>query len=346
MRLSVFVALFSATSFLACGSSGSDDDLSGPSPSAGGGSAVAGGAGTGGSAVAGGAGSGGAAAGQAGSGGGESGGTGGTTAGGAAGSSGGAAGSSGTGGTDPGGVKYRIHLAASTAPFTHSDGLAGETPLAHSSGIRSFQLFKDASDTSPLTVFDLGDGFVEAGYNDGDDTVLAAVDPATLTAGTYTLGRVVHTHVRYRINATMHQGALPIPGEFDNVQVLSDHTTLDGKTYEHGHFDYAFKVAGMSFPLSGENAPEPEYTGSGGFSIKLEAGQWAYYFPVNIPVDPTLGKDVDTYLRVNMFESFRWQDDPTGVGYLPGVFDATPTGSETVVRFGANSFAVDFQIAP
>jgi hypothetical protein len=46
-----------------------------------------------------------------------------------------------------------------------------------------------------------------------------------------------------------------------------------------------------------------------------------------------------------MFESFRWQDsgDP---GYLPGVFDATPTGTEAVKRFGANSFSVDYQISP
>jgi hypothetical protein len=35
---------------------------------------------------------------------------------------------------------------------------------------------------SPLTVFDGGAGFVEAGYEDGDDTVVATVDPKTLVA--------------------------------------------------------------------------------------------------------------------------------------------------------------------
>ena len=182
---------------------------------------------------------------------------------------GGAGGAGGAGGTAPGGPVVRIHLRATTAPFAHSDGLAGQTPIAHSSGMRSFQLFKDAADPSPLTVFDYGTGFVEAGYDDGDDTVVAEVDPQGLVAGTYTIGRVVHSHVRYRVAATMHASGYVLPGEFDNLQVMSDETLLDGVLRDRGYYEYVFHALGNDYPQTGNDAPVPEYLGSGGFSVKI-----------------------------------------------------------------------------
>lgn len=252
-------------------------------------------------------------------------------------SSGGATTSGGTGGSGGEGPMIRIHLRANTKPFTHQDALAGETPLSHTSGIRKFQLLKQPGDPSPITIFDHGAGFVEAGYDDGDDTVVGSADPKKLTPGTYTQARVVHSHVRYRVAATVHANGLDLPGEFDNVQVLSDGTTLDGKTHDHGYYEYVFKFGNKSFPTSGENAPEPQVPSSGGFNVKLEGGEWAYYFPTNLTLTQDLPGDVDVVMEVNMFESFRWQDQEE-MGFKPGVFDVTPTSFEPVKQFGANSF--------
>jgi hypothetical protein len=241
--------------------------------------------------------------------------------------------------TSAAGPVVRIHMRANTKPFAHTDGLAGQTPIAHASGMRKFQLFKDAADPSPVTVFDYGTGFIEAGYDDGDDTVVATVPIAGLTAGVYTLGRTVHSHVRYQVAATVHALGFDIPGTFDNVQVMSDGTLLDGVLRNHGHYDYRFEAAGQTYPVSGEDAPIPTYLDSGGFGVKFENGEWAYYFPVALTVSPDVPTDVDMVMEVNMFESFRWQDQP-GPKNATGVFDVTPPAFEPVMRFGANSYAV------
>lgn len=264
-------------------------------------------------------------------------GTTGTTGGGGSGQGGGAA--QGGGGSAAGTRHIRIHLSADTKPFAHDDGLAGQTPISHSSGLRKFELYRDDNDPSPLVVFDYGTGFVEGGYNDGDDTVAATVDPTTLTEGHYTRGRVVHSHVRYSIHATMHAQGLDFAGTFDNVEVLSDKTLLDGTMRDHGYYAYVFNAAGKSYPVTGENAPVPTYPGSGGFSVTFTNGEWAYWFPVDLTVKHELSADVDVDMHVNMFESFRWQDEGTK-GYKKGVFDVTPASFEPVERFGANSFVV------
>jgi hypothetical protein len=237
------------------------------------------------------------------------------------------------------GPVVRIHMRANTKPFAHTDGLSGQTPIAHASGMRKFQLLKDASDPSPVTIFDYGTGFVEAGYNDGDDTVVATVPIKTLTTGVYTVGRTVHSHVRYQVSATVHAFGLNVPGTFDNVQVMSDDTLLDGVMRNAGHYDYRFTAAGQSYPATGENAPVPTYLDTGGFGVKFESGEWAYYFPVALTLSPDVPTDVDMVMEVNMYQSFRWQDQG-GAGNAAGVFDVTPPTFEPVLRFGANSYAV------
>lgn len=274
---------------------------------------------------------------SAGTGSGTSGTTTGTAGGGGSGQGGAAA--QGGGGAAPKGPRIRIHMSADTKPFAHDDGLSGQTPISHSSGLRKFELYRDDNDPSPLVVFDYGTGFVEAGYNDGDDTIAATVDPTTLTEGHYTRGRVVHSHVRYSIHATMHAQGYDFAGTFDNVEVLSDKTLLDGTLRDHGYYDYVFNAAGKSYPVTGENAPVPTYPGSGGFSVTFTNGQWAYWFPVDLTVKHDLSADVDVDMHVNMFESFRWQDQGAK-GYKKGVFDVTPASFEPVERFGANSFVV------
>lgn len=248
---------------------------------------------------------------------------------------GGADGSGGAAGASDAVVTIRFR--ATTAPFDHQDGLSGQTPLEHYSGVRDLQLFRGVDDPDPVTIFDLDDDFVEIGYNEGDDTVVASVLASELPEGTYTLARTVHTHVRYRVASTMHVGGLAMPGEFDCLQVLSDGTLLDGQPRDHGYYEYLFTTLGQSFPSSGSDAPLPMSRETGGFTAVLEQGEWAYYYPVSLAVTPDLTDDVDVVLHVNMHESFRWEDEPTA-GFQPGVFDTTPTEFEPVITFGANSY--------
>ncbi|MCC6999955.1 MAG: hypothetical protein IT370_35480 [Deltaproteobacteria bacterium] len=238
------------------------------------------------------------------------------------------------------GPRIFIHVAATAATFPHSDGLSGQTPRLHRNGIRSFQLLRNMGDPQPLHVFDHGDGFVEASYDDGADTVVGSARAASLTAGTYTVGRVVLSHVRYQVDSTLHAGGFDIPGRYDNVQVLSERTTLDGTARARGWFRYVFTGGASSYPLEGVGgAPVP--TGPTGSSLvtALEGGELALYFPVQLVVNPAVTSDVHEVIEFNVDQCFRWQDQ-TQAGYQPAVFDSTPSGYEPVLRFGANSFRV------
>lgn len=261
--------------------------------------------------------------------------------GGDAGGGGAALGGASEGGSSAGGgsgASVRIHLRSSTAPFDHQDGLAGQTPLEHRSGVRSLTLYRAEGDPAPLVVFDLGQESAEVDYADGADTLVYTASTPDLADGVFTVARVVHTWVSYRVAATMHNG-LVVPGELDNFQVLSDGTLYDGELYDAGAYTYVFEAGGMQFPTSGTNAPVPEWDAGGGFSVRFEDGEWAYYFPVNLAIDSDWPVDTDVFLDVNMHESFRWQDQPTA-GFSEGVLDLTPTTFEPVMHFGANSFDV------
>ncbi len=238
-----------------------------------------------------------------------------------------------------GGANVEIHLRSSTAPFAHMDGLAGQTPIAHSSGIRSLTLYRMAGDPDPVEVFDFGQESVEASYADGADTLVYTAKAADLPLATFTIARVVHSYVRYRVAATLHYSGFIIPGEFDNLQVLSDQSLVDGQLRDAGYYEYVYTGGMQSFPTSGSDAPIPEWESTGGFSVVFENGEWAYYFPVNLPVNPTLPTDVSVVLGVNMHESFRWQDQAMP-NYAEGIFDVTPVSYEPVMKFGANGFTV------
>ncbi|MFO0553846.1 MAG: hypothetical protein U0271_36020 [Polyangiaceae bacterium] len=261
-------------------------------------------------------------------------------AGGASDGGGGAGGASdGGGGASSSTASIDIHFKSTTAPFAHADGLAGQTPSVHKSGLRSLTLLRDANDPSPFVVFDLGQDSIEIDYADGADTLVYTAHAADLPAGTFTVARVVHNYVRYDVAATLHNGALMLAGTFDNLQVLSDASLVDGTVRDAGYYEYVFHTGGSSFPTSGSNAPIPEWQSAGGFSVRFENGEWAYYFPVSLPLDPNLAQDASVTFEVNMHESFRWQDQAL-TDYATGVFDVTPTSFEPVMQFGANSFAV------
>lgn len=191
-------------------------------------------------------------------------------------------------------------------------------------------------DPAPFLVFSHGDGFAEASYDDGADTVVGSIARRDLPRETFRVARVIHTHTRFTVDARLHAPGATLPGTFDNLVVLSDRTTLDGTARSRGHYRYVFHAAGVSFPLEGEGLDLPDVS-SGGFVVREEAGEAAYYFPAAIAVDPEGAEDVEFVFEVFVHEGFRWidRDEP---GYLAGAFDVTPSSYEPIVQMGASSF--------
>lgn len=236
----------------------------------------------------------------------------------------------------PGATVY-VHLVSSHDPVPHAPATAGQTPRDWVSGIRSLHLLRVEDDPDPFLVFTHGDGFVEASYADGADTIVGSAPIAELEPGTYTWARAVHTHVRFTIDATLHAGFGPMPGELENLIVLSDRTTLDGVEHRRGDYTFTFRTAAMEYPTSGsgyEIAPIP----GGGFHTRVEDGETAYYFPILLEVTDRLTEDVHLLFEVNVHEGFRWTD-ATMPGYETDVFDITPLGTEPIVQAGANRYS-------
>jgi len=227
-------------------------------------------------------------------------------------------------------------VVTTTEPFAHSDGYSGQTSRNTSQGIRSFTLFRDVNDPAPVTVFDHGSNYVEAGYNDGDNTIVGAAPVGSVPAAHYGLARFGVSHSRYRVYSTLHYQGLPIPGDFNCVQVLSDGTDIDGVTRSRGWYRYIFETGGQSYPQEGPNAPLPTSPTTGGFTMITIGSQTYYDFPIDLTVPAAIDKDLHTGLRVNMFESFRWEEQAQP-GYSVGVYDTTPVSFEPVRRFGANA---------
>ena len=242
------------------------------------------------------------------------------------------------GGPPPGaGPAVTIHLRGSSAPVTHDDGLSGETPIAQKVTVRSLTLLRSADDPAPLHVFDLGASAIEAGLGDGQDTAIATVAMRGLAAGTFTIARVGVTFVRYSVAATMHSSGVAVPGQYDNLQVLSDGAVVDGQTHGKGWYRFAFAVGCVEYgALTGDGAPLPPSSG-GTFTLDTSQAQAAYVFPVNVAIDPAATSAVSLVFEVSTFEDFRWQDE-SQPGYASGVYDTTPTSYEPVKSFGANGF--------
>lgn len=237
------------------------------------------------------------------------------------------------------GPKVMIHVKTSTAAFPHNDGFAGQTSRKTRQGIRSFRLLRFANDPQPLVVFDHGNGFVEAGYDDGDDTVVGIASISKLIPGTYTISQTVVTHSRYRVWSTLHYGNVAYPGEFDCVQALSDNTTLEGAVRARGWYRYIFTTNGQSTSQEGTNAPLPTQPETGGFTMKTNGGDTYYETPVNVVIPANVVSDVTVVINVNMNDAFRWEDQSLP-GYTKGVFDTTPISFEPVRRYGANSYSL------
>jgi hypothetical protein len=201
-------------------------------------------------------------------------------------------------------------------------------------------MYRTRDDAEPLLVFDHGEGYVEAGYNDGDDTIVGGAPVLELVEGHYIWGRVVISHMRYQIAATAHAMGMHVPGTFDNVQVLSDETEVDGAVHDRGWYRFVFSTAGYSFPLEGDTgAPDPTGPTGSPIEVVVEDGETVLYFPIDITVEHDVPGDVHQIIEFNVHESFRWEDQE-GAGYAEGVFDVTPAGTELVRRFGANTYRI------
>ena len=231
-----------------------------------------------------------------------------------------------------------IRLRASTTKVQHLDNWSGQTPIDQKIGIRTLTLI--SADSSPYVVFDHKASSVEAGLNDKDDTLLATLSASELRPGTYTEARVAISHVRYRVAANMHAFGIAAPGTFDNFQVLSDGSVIDGKTWNKGHYLFAFDVGGQTYGTqTGEDGPVPKIASGAGITLDSSGTETEYRFPVNFGVPASLKTDVTIAFEINTHENFRWQEQ-SGSGYQTGVFDATPTTYEPVMSFGANSFQI------
>ena len=236
------------------------------------------------------------------------------------------------------GAQLAIRIRASTAPFPHLDGLAGQTAIAAVGGARSLQLLRFRGDPDPVRLFDHGPRAVEVDYNDGGDTLVATVPAARLRPGIYVLARLVHSHSRYRVAATGHGGFAATPGVLDNLVVMSDRALVDGVLRDGGYYESTFTgPQGAPVRTVGDDYHVPEWSPTAGAQAFVEEGEWAVYFPVLLTVHALPDRDATLAIDVNLDHAFRWVDLPLPT-YRPGAFDVTPSWYEPVIRFGGNWF--------
>jgi hypothetical protein len=241
------------------------------------------------------------------------------------------------------GPSYQAHLRATQSPVSFSDGFSGETPLDQHVGVRSLTLLRSASDPAPLVVFDNGAAVVDAPVNDGSDTVVGSAVAAALPAGTFTVAKVAVGYYDFKVAGTLHANGLTTPGDYHDVEVLSDGVTYAGQTFNKGYYSFTFEVGGTAYgTVTGTDLVTPVDLATGGLTLVAAGNDVTYVFPVMVTLDPGIASDVAIVMTVNTYENFRWQDE-SQPGYQAGVFDTTPTTYEPVESYGANSFAISVE---
>ncbi len=240
---------------------------------------------------------------------------------------------------DASGHFLTIHLRATTKPVTHADAWSGQTPRSQRMGVRGLSLGKSANDPNPWTVFDLAAGYVEAPLDDGADTIVAKIPTSSLHAGNWFWAKTFVSHVRYEVDAVVHALGASVPGTFQNVQVLSNDTTIDGTKHDAGWYSFAFATGSSTYgPVTGANGPLPQTSGPN-LTLTIENGKASYGFPVQLDVTG-VDRDYDVILEANTEGDFRWEDT-AGPGHASATFDVDPPATfEPVKQFGANSLAL------
>lgn len=236
----------------------------------------------------------------------------------------------------PGAVAVR--MVATTEPFAHMDGLSSLTARNVVGGVRSLELLRDAADTEPLVLFDHGEDAIAVGYDDGDSTVMAEVEPSALTPGRYRLARLVQSWTRYEIDATFHDLAGAHPGAIEALFVMGEGSRVDGVSRDAGDLDVAFAGDGVDYDAT-TVIPVPVWSSTAGAAAVVEAGQWTVYFPVDILIPEAPSASLELACTVNLDRAYRWTDLPA-LGFLPDVYDFSEISAEPVVRFGGNEFTM------
>jgi hypothetical protein len=188
-------------------------------------------------------------------------------------------------------------------------------------------------------LFDHGANPVEAGFNDGDDTVVATVPASVLVDGHYALARMVQTHSRFQVDARAHATGPALDGTVDDLVVMSDGTVVDGVQRDAGFFRFVFRAGTVEETRTGTDWPVPPWSTTAGAWATVEGGEWAVYFPLDLDVNP-LDSPTRLSVVVNMDRAFRWVDSPLGADHLPGTWDVGAPADEAVMRFGGNRFDV------
>jgi hypothetical protein len=241
---------------------------------------------------------------------------------------------------DRGDKKISIWVEASGEPFAHKDGFSGQTPKAQALGIAALYMQADGDNAPTTRIFDFGVNGVDTPLTPGSSTEVAQVNLKDVPAGKYSRCRTYVTTASYTVSTMMHAFGFKVPGTIRGVHVLSDGATIGPASGKSGAYHFAFQpdAGGMPYSYGGENFPFAQ--AGPAFALQVEGGRAFYAYDCALTVPRNSSRDLRVTMKLNMDRNFRWSDSPS-LGYQNEVFDATPTASETVQRFGANSFSFD-----
>jgi hypothetical protein len=242
--------------------------------------------------------------------------------------------------TERGNAKISILVEATNQAFAHKDGHAGQTPKAQALSISALYMQAEGESAPTTRVFDFDTSGIDTPLTPGSSTEVAKVSLKDVPAGKYSHCRTYVTLASYTVATSMHAFGFTVPGTIRGVHVLSDGASIDGTPGKSGAFRFAFQpdACGMPYAYGGENFPFAQPGPN--FSLQVENGRAFYAYDCALTVPKTSARDLQIVMKLNMDRNFRSSDAPV-LGYQSGVFDATPTSSETVQRFGANSFGFE-----
>jgi hypothetical protein len=241
----------------------------------------------------------------------------------------------------PGPGTFAVYVRGDLTARTFGDGFSGQTPSQMTMGLGRFDLLRSATDPSPVTVFDHGAQGVEV--NLLGRTLAGYGRLSALASGTYTHGRALLTMARATVDATAHAQGLGLPGKLTLLGALSD-TTIDGQPWTQGQGKYTF-AAGGGFTTS-QTGPLPPLPSTAGGAIVQDGNRaWLVFsLPAPLTVNPASTIAMTATIVYEVYESFRWQDQPTA-GYATGVFDLEAASFEPVRNFGATGYRIEVEPA-
>ena len=225
-----------------------------------------------------------------------------------------------------------------TSDVEYGDSYASQTPSSFVMGIQRVELMTSDTDTSPVTVFDAGDG----SYTEIDmlgTTSLTTVHLSDLADGVYTKAKVLLAMTRFQIDTTVHVVAASFDGTADVVAALSD-TTIDSSARSKGWMQYTFHYNSLSVPRTDTLPPFP--TSATGEVIDEADKTWLLMdLSSSMTISPSITSSYVATVTMKVKDCFRWEDDTATSGYTVDVFDSKSTGEhETVASFGPGEFSI------